>query len=170
MREHGLRFDVGVQPTDKCWAIVWCKSRWVPLESTDLLPIYSDVTESVIFPFRFTSDLFPVFHNSVGFHCVQKQPGPDLDLICIGWKQLFQMELLWISNCIHESRIWSIPSEKFPGRCHVRTPLPQWRDQVFAIDFNGVFSSKSCTGAPSLTPSHTQGLEAPLPFRRWANN
>lgn len=128
-------FYVGVQPTDKCWATVWCKSRWIPLESTDSLPIYSDVRESMIFPFRFTLDLFPVFHNSVSFHCVQKQPVPDFDLICIGWKQLFQMELHWIYNCINESRIWSILSENFPGRCHVRTPLLWWSDQVLCHQF-----------------------------------
>lgn len=150
MRCHGLSFDVSVQPTDKCWATVWCKSRWIPLEPTDFLPIYNDVTETMIFPFRFTLDLFPVFQNSVTFHCVQKQPGPDLDFICISWKQLFQMELHWIYNCINKSRIWSIPREIFPGHfCVRKTPAVVIR--CFVSDFNGEIPSKSWTGALSLS-------------------
>lgn len=165
MRGHGLSFDVGVQPTDKCWATVWCKSRWIPLESTDFLPIYSDVTECMIFPFRFTLDLFPVFHNSVSFHCVQKQPGPDLDLICIGWKQLFQTELRWIYNCINKGRIWSIPREDFPGRCCVRTLLLWWSGALPLI------STEKFHLNPGLKPwtwaaLHIQGPEAPLSSRR----
>lgn len=168
MRWHGLSFDVSMQPTDKCWATVWCKSRWIPLASTDFLPIYSDVTESMIFPFRFTLDLFPVFHNSVSSHCVQKQPGPDLDLICIGWKQLFQMKLHWIYNGINKRRIWSIPREKFPGRCCVRTFLLWWSGALPLISMEKFHLN------PGLKPwawaaLHIQGLEAPLSSRRLAN-